>query len=31
MLNFIIDTVAKGVFIYTFWYGFTALFWILLQ
>ena len=31
MLNFAVDTLLKAVFIYTSWYGFSALFWIMLN
>ena len=31
MLNFAIDTIVKAIFIYTSWYGFNALFWMMLN
>ena len=31
MFNFIANTLAKAVFVYTSWYGFNALFWVTLQ
>ena len=31
MLNFIAATLAKGSFVYISWYGFSTIFWILLQ
>ncbi len=31
MFSFAIDTLVKAVFIYTSWYGFNALFWMMLN
>ncbi len=31
MLGFIADTLFKATFIYVSWYGFNALFWMMLQ
>ena len=31
MLSFVVDTLVKAVFIYTSWYGFNALFWMMLN
>jgi len=31
MLSFTLDTLARAVFIYTSWYGFSALAWMMLN
>lgn len=31
MLSFTIDTLTKAIFIYTSWYGFSALAWMMLN
>ncbi len=31
LVSFVLETLGKAIFIYVSWYGFSALFWMILQ